>query len=280
MFLNGGGTLKADMKDADSTALVLSTDEVFKGMRIARKGATVSQMKDRALGAAGSLAADGQEAGYDATIGAGRGVLAGTASFGGVVRSSFAPAAEKIGVAAGEMEHAGSNLLLAARSFFERKGWTREQASGLAASFNRESLLNPKARGDGGAAYGIGQWHRDRQLNFQKVFGHDIRSSTREEQLAFAQWELTHSEAGAGQKLRHASTAYDAGAAVSRYYERPADRDGEARRRGQDAAHLAAQPAIPVKVEVHLVNAPPGTKAKVTAGRQTPPAVSHAFSHN
>ncbi len=104
MYLNGGAGISADMKDADSTALVLSDRDVAKGMRIARKGATVSQMKDRALGGAGSLAADGQEAGYDATISAGR------ASFGGIVRSSFAPAADKIAAGGREISDAASRF--------------------------------------------------------------------------------------------------------------------------------------------------------------------------
>ena len=239
MFLNGGAAIRSDMKDADSTALVLGDDDIAKGKRIARKGAIVSQMKDRAVGVAGSAAAGGEESGYDAIISGGRGILAGATSFGGIIKNSFAPAAATIHDAATVIEKAGGNLLLAAREFFESKGWTREQASGIAANLHRESLLKADARGDGGAAYGIGQWHKDRQRNFEKWAGHSIQSSTLGEQLGFAQWELTHTEAGAGNRLKNAKSGYDSGSIVSRYYERPGNRDGEAHHRGVDAQRLA-----------------------------------------
>ncbi|SPB14882.1 phage tail protein [Caballeronia novacaledonica] len=70
-------------------------------------------------------------------------------------------------------------------------GWLREQAAGLAANLNIESGLRPDITGDNGAAYGIGQWHPDRQGEFKRVFGHEIRGSTLEEQLQFENHELT-----------------------------------------------------------------------------------------
>ena len=99
--------------------------------------------------------------------------------------------------------------------------------------------MNPAAVGDNGKAYGIAQWHPDRQAEFQKLFGKPIQGSTLEEQLAFMQHELTKGrEAGAGDRLRQTRTAADAAATVSRYYERPSDKDGEAVRRGQMAMAL------------------------------------------
>lgn len=125
-----------------------------------------------------------------------------------------------------------------AMDYFIGQGWTREQAAGIVANLQAESNFKPDAIGDGGQAYGIAQWHPDRQANFQKFAGHSIRGSTFEEQLKFVQWELTHTESAAGNQLRVADTAREAGAAVSKYYERPADREGEAARRGERAEQI------------------------------------------
>ncbi|MBR7961252.1 phage tail tape measure protein [Burkholderia vietnamiensis] len=144
----------------------------------------------------------------------------------------------------------------------QKMGWTKEQAAGLAANFWQESLFNPNAIGDNGHAYGIGQWHEDRQEEFKKLFGIDIRKSTLDQQLQFADYELRRgNEQKAGRALMGATSAQDAGSIVSRLYERPADAAGEASRRGQMAA------AIDGKVHVHvdIPNAPPGTKASVRA---------------
>jgi hypothetical protein len=123
------------------------------------------------------------------------------------------------------------------------KGWTREQAAGIAANFKAESNFNPGAVGDNGRAYGIGHWHPDRQAVFKELFGKDIRGSTLEEQLAFAHYELTQgSEKRAGDLLRKTQNAGQAGAVISQYYERPADRFGQANARAQLAWELAMGP--------------------------------------
>lgn len=111
-------------------------------------------------------------------------------------------------------------------------GWSRAQAVGLAANFRAESNFRPDAVGDGGRAYGIGQWHPDRQAAFRQQFGKDIRGSSLQEQLAFADFELRRgAERAAGAKLMRETTAAGAADVVSRYYERPADRMGEAAKR-------------------------------------------------
>lgn len=127
-----------------------------------------------------------------------------------------------------------SNQEQAAMAYFQAQGWSREQAAGLAANIKRESAFNAGAVGDNGKAYGIAQWHPDRQAEFQKKFGKPIQGSSLEEQMAFMHYELTQgNERGAGAKLRGTSNAADAAAAVSMHYERPADRAGEAAKRGQ-----------------------------------------------
>jgi len=129
-----------------------------------------------------------------------------------------------------------------AMRFFTSKGWTREQAAGIVANLKQESGLssNPRGPNDGGAAFGVAQWHGDRQAMFRKVFGKDIRSATLEEQYAFVDWELRNSHARAGNMLRRASSAREAGAVASRYYESPAAADREAAIRGASALAISA----------------------------------------
>jgi hypothetical protein len=105
--------------------------------------------------------------------------------------------------------------------FFKGKGWTQEQAIGIVANFKAESGLKTDAVGDGGQAYGIAQWHPDRQERFKQWAGHDIRRSSLNEQLAFAQYELETTEKAAAVKIRAAKTAAEATNAAQIHYERP-----------------------------------------------------------
>jgi len=123
--------------------------------------------------------------------------------------------------------------------FFQKQGWSREQAAGITSNLKRESNFKHQAIGDSGKAFGIAQWHPDRQSEFKKVFGKDIRQSTLDEQLQFVQYELTiGKEKSAGDKLKQAYNAFDAGAVISEFYERPADRQGESDKRGSLAESL------------------------------------------
>ncbi len=146
-----------------------------------------------------------------------------------------------------------------AMAFFEKQGWSHEQAAGIAANLAQESGFKANAVGDNGKAYGIGQWHPDRQAKFAQWSGKDIRQSTLEDQLAFVHHELTEgSENRAGNVLAQATSAADAGAIVSKLYERPADREGEASRRGASADALArANDGAPVSAM-----SPPATPAE------------------
>lgn len=136
----------------------------------------------------------------------------------------------------GKSAAGGTKEEQAAMAYFQAQGWSREQAAGLAANIKRESAFRPDAVGDNGKAYGIGQWHPDRQAVFQKVFGKPIQGSSIEEQMAFMQYELTQgNERKAGNLLKGATRADEAAAIVSKHYERPADAAGEATKRGQMA---------------------------------------------
>jgi hypothetical protein len=132
------------------------------------------------------------------------------------------------------LKKGGTEAVGATIDFFRQKGWTEDQAKGIAANIQTESGFRANATGDGGQAYGLAQWHKDRQDNFAKFAGKDISKSTGTEQLEFIHHELTKGrEKSAGEKLRLASSAQEAASIVSTEYERPADRSGEAQRRGE-----------------------------------------------
>ena len=108
------------------------------------------------------------------------------------------------------------------------RGWSKEQAAGITTNLMGESGLNEKAEGDldktSGTytAYGIAQWHPDRQQLFKLVTGKDIRGSTFEEQVSFVDWELKNREKAAGDKIKAAKTSKEAAALVEQKYERSA----------------------------------------------------------
>lgn len=137
--------------------------------------------------------------------------------------------------------------------FFQKQGWTKEQSVGIVANIKRESNFDHKAVGDGGKAFGLAQWHPDRQGEFNKLFGKPIQQSSFEEQLAFIQFELTRgNERRAGDMLRTAQTGRDAAAIVSKHYERPAKRDFEANARGNIADFIMGGSGGNTSVETNI----------------------------
>jgi len=119
--------------------------------------------------------------------------------------------------------HATNGSAARALEFFQSKGWTLAQAAGIVANLDIETAgtFNPGAIGDGGKAYGIAQWHPDRQAHFQSWAGRSIRGSTFEQQLEFVQYELTEGrEKKAGNRIRQTATPQDAAIATDRFYER------------------------------------------------------------
>lgn len=136
------------------------------------------------------------------------------------------------------------NFRQVAMDYFTSRGWSKEQAAGIVANLETESRGNATSVGDRGRAFGIGQWRDDdkpgggRQGDFMRVFGHSIRSSTLQEQLAFVDWEMHNTESRAGAALRAQTSAQGAGAAVSRFYERPHDIAGGMASRGRLATSI------------------------------------------
>lgn len=108
------------------------------------------------------------------------------------------------------------------QKFFMRNGYTGAQAAGLVANLAQEdSNFDPAKEGDNGTAYGIGQWHKDRQEDFRRVIGRDIRGSSRDDQLRFMKWELDNRSYLGGNEIRHAQSASQAAALASANYFRP-----------------------------------------------------------
>lgn len=130
---------------------------------------------------------------------------------------------------------------------FKAMGWTFEQGAGIAANLGAESGLNPFTLGDFDkktgkyTAYGLGQWHKGRQMDYFKLFGHTMQSVTDrvkafKEQLKFTDYELTKGkESRAGGDLRRAVSAAAAADVVSREYERPKKWAQASRDRGAQA---------------------------------------------
>ncbi len=178
---------------------------------------------------------------------------------------------DKLGITGGNASAGGVMQQLQAL------GWSPEAAAGLAANFQAESGFNPALVGDNGQAYGIGQWHPDRQAEFQRLFGRPIQGSSLAQQLAFADWELrAGKEQRAGRMLMGAKTATEAGQIGSLFYERPRDRWGQAQARGRLAQDIyraggasVAGPGAPgggtATVNVVIRGAPAGTTATTTS---------------
>jgi hypothetical protein len=201
------------------------------------------------------------------------------AGLGAYLRSQMTPGGSRQGQPRSYTGEEATARQRQAFDYFRTQGWSAAQASGLVANLRHESGagLDHQARGDGGKAYGIAQWHPDRQRNFRLWAGKPIQESTLEEQLAFVQFELTQGqERAAGAALRDARTPAEAAGVVSRQYERPANREGEAAARAQTATAMlprlaapaataaasgtpAAPPAQRVDVRVQLPGAPAGT---------------------
>ncbi len=142
------------------------------------------------------------------------------------------------GATAESASGAGSNME-ESRAFWLSKGFTPAQVAGLLANEKKESSFRADAVGDNGAARGIFQWHADRRAAILSALGIDVNSATHAQQLQAAYWEMQ--QRGDDMRVRGASSASEAGATFSRWFERPAGGDYEAALRGQMAEQIHAQ---------------------------------------
>lgn len=172
-----------------------------------------------------------------------RGALADARKSDDRVRNALGSAAHgALGLGKGAIasERSPGNVTDAyAMKYFQDRGISPNEAAALASQIHSESNGRVNAVGDNGSAYGLIQWHADRQANFKKQYGHDIHQSSADEQLAFIIHELMSTERGAGNRIKGAGSAEQAGELASKYYVRPKDTLGEAMRRGAYAQMLA-----------------------------------------
>ncbi len=265
---------------------------VAKGLGAVRAAAAAAS----AAGAEGAGVGAGA-AGGAAVVGAGgAALLAGTGLAAGYglfyaynrYRRDNAAAAARQAAHARDLARNGySGRMTRGLAMLQQMGLTRAQSAGLMANFTAESGLNPHTVGDKGLAYGIGQWHPDRQALFKKLFGFDIHKSTFSQQLAFARWELGNTPWGknAQRQANQATSAADEGAIYSRFYEMPAHAAAQASLRGQLASFIdrrAAGPMVaqgPQRLDVHvrMTGAPAGTRveARDDQGREVPARIGY-----
>lgn len=250
------GTLAKNIELVSAALVLMGGASALKGLAALRALVGLG-------GAAGAAGAVGAAAGGAAAGASGLAIAGGSAA--ALLYSGSLNAGEDQELLNNRLRKGGSEAAAAVMDFFRAKGWSAEQAAGIAANLEQESGFRPDAVGDGGNAYGLAQWHPDRQANFAKYSGKDIRSSTATEQFEFINHELTKgAEKSAGDRLKLAASAREAAGIVSRYYERPADADGEVSRRG-DIADNYGLPQAPASAAPVVDLRDPEQWAKVQA---------------
>lgn len=232
----------------------------------AESGADTPEAQAERRGAMGSRGAAGGFYNAPAEDPGGPDAASLTSQLGALLRRQLTP-----GGAAGRSirDEKPSDRQRQAFDYFQSQGWSAAQAAGLVANLRHESGagLNHQASGDGGRAYGVAQWHPDRQRSFRLWAGKDIRASNLTEQLAFVQHELTQgSERRAGEALRSARTPGEAAGVVSRLYERPANREGEAAARAGTAIAMLPRLAAPAPAPGAPVQPPQAAALPASAG--------------
>lgn len=126
--------------------------------------------------------------------------------------------------------------------FWVQKGYTPAQAAGIMANMQHESGGNPMARGDGGQAHGLFQWHPDRRENIMKNTGIDVSSAGFMDQMEAAAWEMKNGRAQfSDEYFRSIGDADAAAAYFSQKFESPANGAIQAMLRGKTALGMVSQ---------------------------------------
>ena len=109
-----------------------------------------------------------------------------------------------------------------AYEFFISKGLQPHHAAGIVGNLMHESGLNTTIKGDGGKAFGLAQWHPDRQKGLEtlaKSLGTD--KSDFNTQLEYVWQELNTTEKKALDALLNSKSTEQATSIFCQYYERP-----------------------------------------------------------
>ena len=108
-----------------------------------------------------------------------------------------------------------------ALEFFQSKGLNAFQAAGIVGNLIHESGLNTTIKGDGGKAFGIAQWHPDRQKGLKELAkSRGTNISDFDTQLEYVWQELNSTEKTALDKLLKSKNTQEATMAFMSY-ERP-----------------------------------------------------------
>ena len=109
-----------------------------------------------------------------------------------------------------------------AMEFFQSKGLSAHQAAGIVGNLITESSLNTTIKGDGGKAFGIAQWHPDRQQGLKalaKKRGTDI--SDFDTQLEYVWEELNTGYKSVLSRILNSRNTKEATTAFMTHYEKP-----------------------------------------------------------
>ncbi len=118
-----------------------------------------------------------------------------------------------------------------------KHGLDANHAAAIAANLQHESAFDPYARGDGGLAQGLAQWHPDRRAKILAGTGIDVSTASREKQLDALMWEMK--DRGQLDAFLSQKDPYSAASYFSQKYESPAGGIAEAMARGNTAIDLA-----------------------------------------
>jgi hypothetical protein len=166
-------------------------------------------------------------------------------------------------------------------NFFVQKGWTREQSAGIVGNLQMESGADMKTDsvGDAGKAYGIAQWHPDRQGLFKKTYGKDIREAGFKEQLEFVNWELNNNEIKAGEALRTAKSAQEAAIIFDAKYERSSGAHRQRRIANSVALMQSTENGDDAeRKDTNPTNSAPGTQQAVSTEKESVAGARPSYS--
>lgn len=121
------------------------------------------------------------------------------------------------------------------------------------------------ARGDGGRALGIAQWHPGRRANYQRAIGRPFDPADHEGQARFVVWEMENPEA-AGMTVAQrdailsAKTPQQAAALIDRYYERSSGQHRQERIKAAGKYAGAIAPPIQISSTQEYNKLPSGAR--------------------